>query len=68
MDISQLLWRRCEPERNYFLCLSISDKMAVNLNVFGPLMEYMILSNVDNKLIITMHRHWSRLSKIKLHQ
>jgi len=31
-------------------------------------MKYRILSNVNSRLIITVHMHWSMLSKIKLHQ
>jgi len=46
---------------------SISNKVTVNLNIFDPFMEYMILGNVDGRLI-TMHRHGPRLSEAKLYQ
>ena len=50
--VRQLLRRRCEPKSNHLLGSGISDKMIVNLNVLGSLMEYKILSNVDSKLVI----------------
>ena len=57
-----------ELKCNHLRSTSIYDKVTLNLNVFGPFMEYMILGKVDDILIITMHRYRSRLSEIKLHQ
>jgi len=50
-----------ELKSNHLLGSSSSDEMIVNLNVLGSLIKYRILNNLDSKLIITIHNHWSKL-------
>ena len=32
----------------------IPDKMTINIDVFSPFMEYIIVSNMNNTLVITI--------------
>jgi len=34
----------------------ITDKMTINLNVFNPLLENIIVSNMNSTLVITIKR------------
>ena len=53
-------------KRNHLLSPSISNQMTVNLNVLSLLMKHRILGNIDCRVIITVQRHRSILSKTKL--
>ena len=45
----------------FFVQASLKNDSQPQL--FGPFIEYAILGNVDGRLIITTHRHGSRLSE-----
>ena len=32
----------------------ITDKMTIDLNVFSPFMEYIIVSNINGTLVVTI--------------
>ena len=46
----------------------LASDVAVNLNVLGAFMEYIIMSNVDSTTIITIKRSYSGLSSIHVNQ
>jgi len=46
-------------ERDKAIQQLFTDKMAIQFNVLGPLMENRILGNVDGSLVITFDRNRS---------
>ena len=39
-----------------------TDKMTIDLDVFSPLMEDIIVSNMNGTLVVTIKRMWTHLS------
>jgi len=59
---------RVNERQNYLLDPCVSDQMTINLYRFSSLMEHWILCDIDSILVITKHKHRSKLSKTKLQQ
>ena len=66
--VYELLITRNEGSRNQLLSDNITNKIAVHLYMFGPLVEDMIASYINNRLVITIYRHWTILNKSKFPQ
>ena len=52
-------WQLDGDERsNYLIChYHVSDKVAVDFNMFLSLMKNMIIDNILSRLIVTIHHH-----------
>ena len=55
-DVSKLQLSRDITERNEAIQQLFTNKMTIQFNVLGPLMENRILGNVDGSLVITLDR------------
>jgi hypothetical protein len=55
-EIRQLQSRGDEGERDGAMLNVMMRKMTINLNIFSAFMKELIVSNLNNTLVITIHR------------
>ena len=55
-EVSSLISRTDGVESNSSMNNILTEGMTINLNVFGAIMENIIVSNLNNTLMVTMNR------------